>query len=104
MGSRNYDAAIDIWSCGCIMAEMITGMPLFRGRDNPDQLLAIMKIIGTPEDRVIKKMAAETASLLLVLQLDASLIKTPAGHPIQVVPPLSQSALGQHSSWRVAAG
>ncbi|KZP00765.1 Pkinase-domain-containing protein [Calocera viscosa TUFC12733] len=63
MGSRNYDAAIDIWSCGCIMAEMITGMPLFRGRDNPDQLLAIMKIIGTPEDRVIKKMAQETPDI-----------------------------------------
>ncbi|KAH9891110.1 Pkinase-domain-containing protein [Cubamyces lactineus] len=59
MGSRTYSTSIDVWSCGCIFAEMISGVPLFRGRDNQDQLLHIMRIIGTPDDRTLRKIATE---------------------------------------------
>ncbi|EIW65025.1 Pkinase-domain-containing protein [Trametes versicolor FP-101664 SS1] len=59
MGSRTYSTSIDVWSCGCIFAEMISGVPLFRGRDNQDQLLHIMRIIGTPDERVLRKIATE---------------------------------------------
>ena len=59
MGSRTYNTSIDVWSCGCIFAEMISGVPLFRGRDNQDQLLHIMRIIGTPDERVLRKIATE---------------------------------------------
>ena len=62
LGSRTYSTSIDVWSCGCIFAEMISGVPLFRGRDNNDQLLHIMRIIGTPDDRTVRKMAAESVS------------------------------------------
>ena len=41
---------------------MISGVPLFRGRDNQDQLLHIMRIIGTPDDRVIRKIMSESVS------------------------------------------
>ncbi|GMM35126.1 cyclin-dependent serine/threonine-protein kinase [Saccharomycopsis crataegensis] len=51
MGSRNYNTSIDIWSAGCIMAEMFTGRPLFPGSSNDDQLLTIFKIMGTPTER-----------------------------------------------------
>ncbi|CAL1696656.1 unnamed protein product [Somion occarium] len=61
LGSRTYSTSIDVWSCGCIFAEMISGVPLFRGRDNQDQLLHIMRIIGTPEDRLLRKIATEAA-------------------------------------------
>lgn len=64
LGSRTYSTSIDVWSCGCIFAEMISGVPLFRGRDAQDQLLHIMRIIGTPEDRTLRKMAAENVSNL----------------------------------------
>ncbi len=60
LGSRTYSTSIDVWSCGCIFAEMISGVPLFRGRDNADQLLHIMRIIGTPDERTLRKMAAES--------------------------------------------
>lgn len=63
LGSRTYSTSIDVWSCGCIFAEMISGVPLFRGRDNADQLLHIMRIIGTPDDRTLRKMAAESVRL-----------------------------------------
>ncbi|KAI0825211.1 kinase-like domain-containing protein [Trametes gibbosa] len=59
MGSRTYSTSIDVWSCGCIFAEMISGVPLFRGRDNQDQLLHIMRILGTPDDRTLRKIATE---------------------------------------------
>jgi negative regulator of PHO system len=42
---------------------MISGVPLFRGRDNPDQLLHIMRIIGTPDERTLRKMVAESVRL-----------------------------------------
>ncbi|TCD66763.1 negative regulator of the PHO system [Steccherinum ochraceum] len=61
LGSRTYSTSIDVWSCGCIFAEMISGVPIFRGRDNHDQLLHIMRIIGTPDERLLRKIASEAA-------------------------------------------
>lgn len=50
MGSRKYGPAIDVWSAGCIFAEMTTGHPLFPGSSVSDELLRIFKILGTPTD------------------------------------------------------
>ncbi|TPX66751.1 hypothetical protein SpCBS45565_g04307 [Spizellomyces sp. 'palustris'] len=52
LGSRNYSTSIDIWSAGCIMAEMYSGKPLFPGKTNEDQLYKIFKLLGTPTDEV----------------------------------------------------
>ena len=38
---------------------MIAGVPLFRGRDNHDQLLHIMRVVGTPDERVLRRIATE---------------------------------------------
>jgi len=51
MGSSKYSASIDIWSAGCIFAEMTTGKPLFPGKNNDDQLLQIFKVLGTPNEK-----------------------------------------------------
>jgi len=50
MGSRNYSSTIDIWSIGCIMAEMANGRPLFPGSSIRDQLLRIYQTLGTPTE------------------------------------------------------
>lgn len=50
LGSRHYKTPIDIWSAGCIMAEMFTGRPLFPGKNNADQLLKIFELLGTPTE------------------------------------------------------
>lgn len=51
LGSRTYSTSIDIWSAGCIMAEMYTGRPLFPGTTNEDQLQKIFRLMGTPSER-----------------------------------------------------
>jgi len=48
LGSHNYTTSIDMWSIGCVFAEMATGKPLFPGRSTEDQLIKIFKIMGTP--------------------------------------------------------
>lgn len=51
LGSRTYNTSIDIWSAGCIMAEMYTGRPLFPGTTNEDELQKIFRLMGTPSER-----------------------------------------------------
>jgi len=50
MGSKHYPSTIDIWSTGCIFAEMAIGKPLFPGSSNDDQLLRIFKGLGSPNE------------------------------------------------------
>ncbi|KAG8910462.1 Cyclin-dependent kinase catalytic subunit, partial [Tulasnella sp. 417] len=52
LGSRHYSTAIDMWSVGCIMAEMIMqGTPLFPGDSEIDQIFRIFRIMGTPTEQ-----------------------------------------------------
>ncbi|KAG2143083.1 kinase-like domain-containing protein [Suillus clintonianus] len=45
---KEYTRAIDMWSVGCVLAEMLSGKPLFPGRDYHDQLSIILDVLGTP--------------------------------------------------------
>ncbi|CAL9728158.1 mitogen-activated protein kinase Fus3p [Monosporozyma unispora] len=47
--AARYSKAMDIWSCGCILAELFAKKPLFPGRDYRHQLLLIFSLIGTPQ-------------------------------------------------------
>jgi len=51
MGAKLYSTSIDMWSAGCIFAEMANGgRPLFPGNDIDDQLRRIFKILGPPSE------------------------------------------------------
>ncbi|KAI9319670.1 kinase-like domain-containing protein [Dichotomocladium elegans] len=47
-GATNYTVNIDIWSAGCVMAELMLCQPLFPGDSGIDQLVEIIKVLGTP--------------------------------------------------------
>ncbi|KAH9986852.1 Pkinase-domain-containing protein [Russula vinacea] len=51
LGSRHYSTAIDMWSVGCIFAEMVMrGIPLFPGDSEIDQIFKIFRVLGTPNE------------------------------------------------------
>jgi len=54
--ATEYTCAIDIWSLGCVMAELLLGNPLFPGDSGVDQLIEIIKILGTPSKEEIRAM------------------------------------------------
>lgn len=55
-GATEYTTAIDIWSAGCVLAELLIGQPLFPGESGVDQLVEIIKVLGTPTREEIKCM------------------------------------------------
>ena len=48
-----YTASIDMWSFGCIMAELYTGFPLFPGESEAEQLAFTMAVKGIPPDYIV---------------------------------------------------
>lgn len=59
---QKYDVEVDIWSAGCIFAEMLEGKPLFPGKDHVNQFSIITELLGTPPDDVIHTICSENAS------------------------------------------
>lgn len=55
-GATDYLPAIDVWSSGCVMAELMLGHPLFPGESGVDQLVEIIKVLGTPTKEEIMAM------------------------------------------------
>lgn len=51
----SYGIPIDMWSLGCILAELYTGYPIFPGENEQEQLACIMEIFGPPEKHLIEK-------------------------------------------------
>ncbi|KAK6329668.1 dual-specificity tyrosine-(Y)-phosphorylation regulated kinase [Orbilia brochopaga] len=50
-----YGLPIDMWSLGCILAELYTGYPIFPGENEQEQLACIMEVFGPPEKHLIEK-------------------------------------------------
>ena len=55
-GATNYTTAIDVWSVGCVAAELLLGHALFPGESGVDQLVEIIKVLGTPSREEIHAM------------------------------------------------
>ncbi len=51
LGSKHYSTPVDLWSIGCIFAEMVNQKPLFPGDSEIDEIFKIFQIRGTPDDK-----------------------------------------------------
>ncbi|KAL6649092.1 hypothetical protein ACP70R_013316 [Stipagrostis hirtigluma subsp. patula] len=51
LGSRQYSTPVDVWSVGCIFAEMVNQKPLFPGDSEIDELFRIFRVLGTPNEQ-----------------------------------------------------
>jgi serine/threonine protein kinase len=58
LGGRQYSTPVDIWSVGCIFAEMAQKRPLFMGDSEIDQLFKIFKVLGTPNEDTFPGVSA----------------------------------------------
>jgi mitogen-activated protein kinase 7 len=58
---QSYTKAIDVWSVGCILAELLGGRPFFKGRDYVDQLNQILHILGTPNEETLSRIGSPRA-------------------------------------------
>ncbi|KAJ3378177.1 Cyclin-dependent kinase catalytic subunit [Entophlyctis sp. JEL0112] len=52
LGSRHYSAAVDMWSIGCIFAELALKQPLFPGDSEIDEIFRIFRVLGTPDEEI----------------------------------------------------
>ncbi|XP_045789179.1 protein IMPAIRED IN BABA-INDUCED STERILITY 1-like [Trifolium pratense] len=63
LGSTDYGPSVDIWSVGCVFAELLVGKPILKGRTEVEQLHKIFKLCGSPPDEYWKKTRLPHATL-----------------------------------------
>ncbi|XP_042503101.1 protein IMPAIRED IN BABA-INDUCED STERILITY 1-like isoform X2 [Macadamia integrifolia] len=63
LGSTNYGASVDLWSVGCVFAELLIGKPILQGRTEVEQLHKIFKLCGSPPDEYWKKSKLPHATI-----------------------------------------
>ncbi|KAG6646452.1 hypothetical protein CIPAW_07G010300 [Carya illinoinensis] len=63
LGATDYGVGIDLWSAGCILAELLAGKPIMPGRTEVEQLHKIYKLCGSPTDEYFKKAKLPNATL-----------------------------------------
>ena len=61
LNARGYTIAIDVWSVGCILAEMLTNQPLFPGQHYLEQLNLIFNFLGSPTTADLNEIKADRA-------------------------------------------
>ncbi|KAF5730983.1 serine/threonine-protein kinase [Tripterygium wilfordii] len=63
LGATYYGVSVDLWSAGCILAELLAGKPIMPGRTEVEQLHKIFKLCGSPSDEYWKKSKLPNATL-----------------------------------------
>ena len=65
MGWKKYTKPVDMWSCGCILGELLGRKPMFPGTDSQHQLSLITDLLGTPTEDDISNVRQETVRQFL---------------------------------------
>ena len=53
MGDTQYGPPVDVWAIGCVFAELLSGIPLWPGKSDMDQLYLIRKTLGNQSDKYL---------------------------------------------------
>lgn len=72
---QKYDVEVDIWSAGCIFAEMLEGKPLFPGKDHVNQFSIITELLGTPPDDVIQTICSENVGSVISFSVNCGQVR-----------------------------
>lgn len=63
LGATDYAVGVDLWSAGCILAELLAGKPIMPGRTEVEQLHKIFKLCGSPTEEYWKKSKLPHATI-----------------------------------------
>ncbi|XP_038980944.1 probable serine/threonine-protein kinase At1g54610 [Phoenix dactylifera] len=63
LGANDYGVGVDLWSAGCILAELLAGKPIMPGRTEVEQLHKIFKLCGSPSEEYWKKSKLPHATI-----------------------------------------
>ncbi|XP_068655529.1 protein IMPAIRED IN BABA-INDUCED STERILITY 1-like [Aristolochia californica] len=86
LGSTDYEASVDLWSVGCVFAELLLGKPILQGRTEIEQLHKIFKLCGSPPDEYWKKSKLPHATIFKPQQpYESCLQETFKGFPATAV-------------------
>lgn len=89
----NYGPAVDVWSIGCIMAEILSREPLLRGMSTPHQLELIVKLLGTPTEDDLYNLQHTHGAPPAVIGLLRSMPAMPKYDLARILPSASPAAL-----------
>ncbi|KAI8981059.1 kinase-like domain-containing protein [Pilobolus umbonatus] len=64
LNPTTYTKALDMWSVGCIFAELLGGKPLFRGTGQIDQIHQILHVLGTPSEMSLQNVNEDTSEYI----------------------------------------
>jgi len=87
LGSTKYTKGVDIWSVGCIMAELLLGKPMFPGTSTMNQLDKVIEITGRPSTEDIEGIQSPFASTIL-----ESIPQNPPRSLSEIFPKISEDA------------
>lgn len=65
LGSHKYTFGVDMWSCGCILGELLTGRPIFPGKSTMNQLDLIFEVTGVPSPEEASRIGSPYCSQML---------------------------------------
>ena len=81
LGCKKYNGEIDVWSAGCVLAEMIIGKPIFMGKNNEEMIQKIESVLGNPSTNDFHSCAVPLSPNAKSTSLDSVL---PANTPLDL--------------------
>eukprot|EP01024_Parvocaulis_polyphysoides_P030846 TRINITY_DN28036_c0_g1_i7.p2 TRINITY_DN28036_c0_g1~~TRINITY_DN28036_c0_g1_i7.p2 ORF type:complete len:296 (+),score=3.97 TRINITY_DN28036_c0_g1_i7:113-889(+) len=93
LGSQNYTFGVDMWSCGCILGELLMGKPIFPGNSTMNQLDRIIEVTGRPSQTDIASIQSNFAATMLEDLADTE--RKPLRHMFPTASPEALDLLGR---------